>query len=193
MELHHYERRTGLLLLLALLLAGCLGLPPATPVNVRLPLLPTAAVTVTPAPATPFTVTLAGSLPPDVRDELALMQGICFEAAHDAAGRVFVLRGALEHIRFYDAADHARLCRQPVTRYPFDFEDGRVLAGLWSRGAGCTARHDVLSYTRDAAAQSITVRLRFVTEGDCPYELVRPFWISLPDAGAYAIDIVVES
>lgn len=125
-------------------------------------------------------------------DENAVMGGICFEAAQDAAGQVFVLRSAEEHIRLYALADNSGLCRRPVERRPFDFEGGRVLAGLWSVGAGCTARHDLLSFDRDDQARAIHIRLALVVEGDCPYELVRPFWIGLDAAQDHAITIEVE-
>jgi len=124
-------------------------------------------------------------------DENPTMSGICFEAALGAAGKVFVLRDAEEHIRFYDLVDNSLLCRRPVTRYPFDFTGGHVLAGLWSYGKGCTARHDVLSIERDDAAKSLMIRLRFVTDGTCNYELLRPFWIGLDGMGDYQIDIQV--
>jgi len=136
-----------------------------------LPALPT----VTPAPvASPSAVATVSRYP--WSDETATLLGICFEAAYDARERVFVLHNASEHIEFYDLADHSRLCRQPVTRHPFEFEDGkRMLAGLWSYGWGCTARHDVLRY---GIAQGILeIELQFITEGDCPYELIQPFWV----------------
>ncbi len=124
-------------------------------------------------------------------DENNVMSGICFEAAQDAAGKVFVLHDANEHSRFYDAADNSHLCRHPVTRNPFDFSSGRILVGLWSSGHGCTARHDVVGITRDDAARTLTIQLHFVTEGTCDYELVRPFWIGLDGVGAYEITIIV--
>jgi hypothetical protein len=124
-------------------------------------------------------------------DENLVMSGVCFEAALDTAGEVFVLRDARAHIRFYDLADNSQLCRRPVTRYPFDFSGGRVLAGLWSYGRGCTARHDLLAVERDDAAKTLLIRLRFVTEGECDYELLRPFWIGLREAGDYQIRIEV--
>jgi hypothetical protein len=120
------------------------------------------------------------------------MSGICFEAAFDAADSVFVFRNAIEHIRFYGLADQSALCRHPVARNPFDFSNGRVLAGLWSKGIGCTARHDVLEVLQDDAAKSLQIRLRFVTEGDCNYELLRPFWIGLDGVSDYEIRIEVE-
>lgn len=119
------------------------------------------------------------------------MRGICFEAALDAAGDIFVLRDTRSHIRLYDLADNSDLCRRPVARYPFDFSGGRVLAGLWSYGRGCVARHDVVSQDRDDSARTLLIRLRFVIEGDCDYELVRPFWIGLEGVGDYQIQIEV--
>ena len=115
------------------------------------------------------------------QDENAVMSGICFEAAEDAAGNLFVVRTALEHIHFYNLADNAELCRRPVERNPFDFEQGRVLLGLWDSGRGCTAKHDLLNILEEN--NTITIYLDFETEGDCPYDLIRPFWISLGDVG----------
>lgn len=119
------------------------------------------------------------------------VSGVCFESARDAAGRVFVLRSAVEHIHFYDQVDNSRLCRQPVIRTPFAFDGGRVLAGLWSAGFGCTARHDVVNMQRDDTARTFTITLRFITEGDCAYELVRPFWVGLDGVAEYTINLVV--
>lgn len=150
-----------------------------------------------PVPQTPVIVRLASPTPqPDSGygwvDAAPVMSGICFEAAFDAAGQVFVLRSAEDHIRFYDLADNSGLCPRPVERHPFDFSSGDVLVGLWSAGLGCTARHDVVDVARDDIAQTLTIRLRFVVEGDCPYELVRPFWIVIPGVGTYNITIDVD-
>jgi hypothetical protein len=137
--------------------------------------------TVTPTPDTPVateTPTAAPTPSYPWTDEIPTMYGICFEAAYDARDTVFVLRSAEEHIALYDAADNSGLCRRPVTRNPFEFADGnRVLAGLWSYGVGCTARHEVLGYTEQDGV--LAVELRFVTDGTCNYELVRPFWIGV--------------
>jgi hypothetical protein len=122
-----------------------------------------------------------------------VMRGICFEAAADAAGQVFVLRSTEDLIRFYDLADNSQLCRRPVERVSFDFGDGQVLAGVWSRGTGCTAAHEVVSMTRDRARQQITIDLRFVTEGTCPYDLVQPYWVALDDAADYVVTITVAT
>lgn len=160
-------------------------------------LVPTAAPD---ADAAPLPSPVLVTLPPDSAtaspypwsDENTSISGICFEAALDAAGRVFVLRTPEEHIQFYNLADNSGLCARPVLRLPFEFGGGRVLAGLWSAGSGCTARHDVLDYSRDDAARRFSVTLRFVTAGDCPYELVRPFWIGLNDAAGYEVQITVQ-
>ncbi len=176
------KRKFGFYLLLAaVILSGCFEgrePPPPTLPLIRLPSVEAPTRT----PALDYSLT----------DESAVMSGICFESALDAAGRVFVLHSAADHIHFYDLVDNSGLCRRPVRRHPFDFESGQVLAGLWSTGWGCTARHDVLDITRDDDAGTIVIRLRFVTEGDCPYELVRPFWIGLGGVADYAIEIAVE-
>ena len=178
-----------LLFIALLLLAGCQLLPDELPTSVNI-VIPSHtppsgdAVFVTPEVTnTPY--------PDGLQDVLPILSGICFEAAWDAAGQVFVMRSAEEHIRFYDLADNSRLCRLPVTRHPFDFSRGDVLAGLWSRGAGCVARYDILNYTRDDAAKTVRIDVDFVTEGDCPYELIRGFWVSIAHAQEYAIAIQV--
>lgn len=125
-------------------------------------------------------------------DASTLMSGICFEAALYHAEQVFVVRDAGQHIQFYDQIDATRLCRQPVTRHPFDFSNGHVLAGLWSAGRGCTARHDVMGMVQDDRAKQIVIQLKFISEGQCNYELVRPFWINAEGMNGYRIDIVVS-
>lgn len=124
-------------------------------------------------------------------DALPVMYGICFEAAWDAAEQVFTFRTAEEHIQFYNLADNSELCRQPVERYPFDFSRGDILTGIWNRGLGCTAEHTILDFVRDDVAQTITIRAQFITEGDCPYELVRGLWLGIEDARNYAVNIEI--
>jgi hypothetical protein len=165
------------LLLGSLALAGCIQLAPRP--LITLPPVSTTTIQEGPGSNYPWT------------NENATLSGVCFEAALDTAGEVFVLHNPEEHIRFYELADNSQLCRRPVIRYPFDFSGGRVLAGLWSYGTGCTARHDVLSVQRDDGAKTIVIRLHFVTDGDCNYELLRPFWIGLDGAADYQIEIQV--
>lgn len=159
------------LLLWMLLLAGCDNFLPTDLVSTPIP-------TTTPVAAVPL-------------EETDVMRDICFEAAFDAANRVFVLRSTEEQIRLYDLADNSRLCRHPVERVPFDFSSGRIVAGLWSKGIGCTARHIIENVTRDDSSKQVILDVRFVTEGDCAYELVRPFWLALDGVADYAIDIRV--
>jgi len=125
-------------------------------------------------------------------DANSVMSGICFESAYDAVGQVFVLRSEAELAQLFDLADHSRLCAHPVQRHSFDFAYGRVLAGLWSAGRGCSAYHQPIAFDRNDVERTITIRLQWVVVGACDYELVRPFWIGLENARDYAITIVVE-
>lgn len=140
-------------------------------------------------PAVSATASPTSSFPTMTFDALPVMQGICFEAAWDASGQVFIMRNAEEHIRFYDAVDNSRLCRRLVERLPFEFSTGDVLAGLWNRGNGCTASHSITSFQRDDATKTIAIQVLFETQGDCPYELVRGFWIGINNAQDYQITI----
>jgi hypothetical protein len=162
------------------LLAGCVRFSVSTPLAAQTESQPSEIPPqATATPAYPWT------------DENMVMSGICFEAAQDAAGQVFILRDADAQSHFYDEADNSHLCRHPVMRYPFDFSGGRILVGLWSKGNGCRARYDVLGVVRDDAAQKLTIQLHFVTEGTCDYELVRPFWIGLEGVAGYDIALMV--
>ena len=127
-----------------------------------------------------------------VSDQNAVMAGICFESAYDAADQVFVLRDAAELTRFFDLADNSQLCRRPVLRQSFDFSDGRVLVGVWSKGRGCSAIHHRLAFHQNDPARTIAIQLQLEISGTCDYDLIRPFWISLDAAADYAISIVVE-
>ncbi len=88
---------------------------------------------------------------------------------------------------FFDLADNSGLCRDPVERTSFDFSGGRILAGIWSRGAGCTARHDIQQSLRDLDAGRVLFDLVLVVEGECPYELVRPFWVAVTGADGFEV------
>lgn len=135
----------------------------------------------------------ATSEPAQWHDENEHVAGVCFEAAWDAAGRVYIIRTAEEHIRFYDLADNSRLCRRPVERVPRDFSTGYVITGFWSRGVGCRARHEVTGYFRNNDTRTILMSVRFVTEGDCGYELVRPFWVGFENAAGHEITLVQDT
>lgn len=144
------------------------------------------------APPTP--AGFLGELPPGWVEAMDVMRGICFESAQGAAfdEAVFVLRSEADLTRLFDLSDNSGLCRRPVERVPFDFSGGLTLVGLWSDGFGCTARHDLVDVERDEAAQTLAIRLRFITEGDCPYELVRPWWVAIPDLDGVTVTVTVE-
>jgi hypothetical protein len=164
--------------ILFLLLAAC---APVAPPETTTPLA-------SPAP-TPW--------PYSLTDERAVTAGICFESANDAAGRVFVLRSESDLTWLFDSSDSSGLCRRPSPRGAFDFggvngAPARALAGVWSRGIGCTADHVIEAVDVDEAARTFTVRARLVIGGDCPYELVRPFWIGITGYNEYDIRLSVE-
>jgi hypothetical protein len=170
-------------LIMALVLGACYIFEPPPVVTLTPPGTPATPIPLLPTPT---------DLPFPWSNENATVGGICFEAALDSAGRVFVLRSADDHIRFYDLADGSGLCRRPVNRLPFDFSAGRILVGLWSAGVGCLAFHEVADVLRDDAALTFTVRLRFITQGECSYELVRPFWIGFDGMSDFDIRIGVD-
>jgi len=195
-----------LLLLMAVwIIAGCDTIlsentePANTPISVRVnpvvtntPFIePEITEEFTPLPPTPTVPPTATPMPFDLESAIDVMSGICFESAADAAGRTFVMRNAEEHITLYDLAENSELCRRPIIRNPFDFSNGRILVGRWTYGVGCTADHDILNVNRNDDERSITIDLRFQTFGDCPYELVRPFWVAFENAEDYAIEINV--
>lgn len=180
--------------LAALLIAGlaaCSLLPPnlETPDRPRRP-------TRTPAPAEASTLDVppptATSEDAPWSDESAVMGGICFESAYDAAGQTFIIHNEQELTALFDLADNSDLCRQPVGRGSFDFGENRILVGLWSKGVGCRAHHTVESLYRDETISTIYVYVHFVAEGTCTYELIRPFWVGLRDAADYNIQIVLR-
>lgn len=144
----------------------------------------------TPQPEPPTSIPAAPTAP--FADAAGVVAGICFEAAQDAAGQVFVLRNLDDLNGLYAAADNSQLCRRPVTRQTFDFSDGRVIVGVWSYGVGCTAAHEVIAFERDTAQQRIMLELAFITQGDCPYELIRPFWIALDQAQDFDITLQMK-
>ncbi len=183
-------RRAGglaLALALATLLAGCARdfpptptSPPATPTpEIELQVVPGLVVEPTTSPY-PWT------------DESAVMAGLCFESVYDAAGQTFVIRDAAALSGFFDLADNSNLCLQPVTRAEYDFSDGRILAGTWTRAVGCSAEHEVENVRRDDTARTLFIFLKLKIEGDCTYELVRPFWIGLSGINDYEVQFVVE-
>lgn len=174
-------------LALALLLAGCARDFPPTPTSP--PATPTPEIVLQVVPGLVVEPTMS---PYPWTDESAVMAGLCFELVFDAAGQTFVIRDAAALSGFFDLADNSNLCRQPVTRAEFDFSDGRILAGTWTRAVGCSAEHEVENVRRDDTARTLFIFLKLKIEGDCTYELVRPFWIGLSGINDYEVQFVVE-
>ncbi len=177
--------RCSLVILASIFLSACTIMEPAPIVTVA---PPSAVPASSPEPLLPTPT----DLPFPWQDTNAIMSGVCFEATNDAAGNLFILRSPNELSSFYDLADGSDLCRYPVQRGAYDFGNGNVLAGLWSKGVGCIAFHEVIEVVRDDIARIFSVRLRFITQGQCNYELVRPFWIGLENMPDYDIRISVE-
>lgn len=174
--------------IMVLCTTGCFLLPSGEPQSTRTAIT---IASITPD-LTPQVTAIPSNFPQGVYDALPSVMGICFEASWDAADQVFIMRNAEEHINFYDLADNSELCRRAVRRIPFDFATGDILIGTWNRGLGCTAQHEIVNYVRDDNARTIVIQASFSTEGDCPYELVRGFWLGIEDAQDYDIRLEVE-
>lgn len=170
------------MLIIALILSGCIR---AAETN----LFPT------PSPEIGSQTQLSTTLQPNYEwdDANAYVKGICFETALYYTGKVFVVTNGEQHTEFYDLMDASGLCRHPVTRYPFEFEDGRKLIGLWSFGTGCAAQHEITDVKHDATQRIIVITLKFSTYGSCNFELVRPFWIAINDSNGYSVEIDITS
>jgi hypothetical protein len=167
-----------------LLTSGCIRLErisPATPSAVE---VPTAQVTL---------VSSATSTPDyGWEDVNNLMDSVCFEYAESATGQVFRISNAAALDAFYTQIDHSQLCEDPVNRMSYPFNNNEMIVGLWNSGIGCTARYEVQNVQRDNAQKQEAIQLKFIIEGDCPYDLVQPFWIALPQSADVAIQISVQ-
>lgn len=160
MKIRLVALRVALILLLTLLTACVLPLPD----------LPGRGSTVAP-----------GNAGPPYEDARSLMGSVCFEYWVAQVNRLFLIQSAAEHIAFYNEVDSSELCRFPVIREPYDFEvSGRILVGAVNIGTGCTAYTTPVALRTDDAARTVTLRVRWGVEGDCPYRLARPFWVSIP-------------
>lgn len=122
-----------------------------------------------------------------ITDAAALLEGVCFEAAHALSGQAFILTSQ-EHLDgLYDQIDSTRLCRHLIARHTFDFT-GYAVVGTWTYAPqGCTARHELINVGLNDENHRINLRYRFVVDGDCPYELIRPLWVAVENSDAYDI------
>lgn len=173
--LHQLIKASWLVLLLA---SGCIRLEPIS----------TATSEVVASPALLFTPT------PDYgwTSALAVMQGVCFEAAEQLLDNVYTIRSEAELERFYSQIDLREYCEQPIKRESYPFSEGDLLVGLWNASTGCTADHIVQAAERTPTNQHIAIQLQLVTAGDCPYELIRPFWVVIHNAQGYTVDVTVN-
>ncbi len=147
------------------------------------------------------TMPLPGSLPgiasdtlrPPYEDARDLFSGVCFNYWVGQANRLYVIDSAFAHIAFYNEVDESGLCRFPVTRKPFDFTQGRILVGAVNVGTGCTAVTDPIALVVDDTARTVTLRVAWAVNGDCPYRLARPFFVSIarPPEG-YTVTLAAE-
>ncbi len=155
------------------------GTPARTPGPIPLPYTILTPIAVTPgaAPPSPTPDPFAGQPYQDAR---ALFDGVCFDYWVQQVNRVYVIGTAFEHIAFYNEVDESGLCRFPVVRHPFDFEEGRILVGAVNIGTGCWAATVPLALVTDDEARTVTLRVEWAVSGDCDYRLARPFFVSLP-------------
>lgn len=126
------------------------------------------------APSTPL------APQPIWQDVQNLLEGVCLSWQLDQVGREFVIADAHAHIAFYNEVDESGLCRFPVARNPFDFEQGAILIGAFNIGTGCTATAEPLALVVDHDAQTVTMQARWGVSGECDYRLSRPLWLSIP-------------
>jgi hypothetical protein len=140
-------------------------------------------------PDFPVLETSTGSYP----NVVALLDGVCFEYLYALNGQTWVWTTPGDLAAFYDQVDASELCPTPAERAAFDFE-GRVLAGAVNVSAGCDAAHRVVNLTQDDSARTQILSLQFQVEGDCPYDLVQPFLVAVPQPPqGYTLRVVVTS
>lgn len=141
---------------------------------------------------TPISTPLMDTLNYGWVDVNYLMEGVCFEAALSMADEVLIIPDARSLDAFYTQIERSQLCEDSVNRGVYAFNEGDMIVGVWSSGTGCTSRYVVQKVQRDDAQKQEAIQLQFVTEGDCPYELVEPFWIALPQSANYNLQIEVQ-
>jgi hypothetical protein len=161
---------------------------------IRLERISTATPTAIDMPTAQFTSVPLMTSTPDYgwEDVSNLMESVCFESALSAAGQVFKISNTAALDAFYTQIDRSQLCEDPVNRVTYPFNNNEMIVGLWNSGTGCTARYEVQNVQRDNAQKQEAIQLQFITEGICPYDLVQPFWIALPQSADFTIQIEVQ-
>jgi hypothetical protein len=162
---------------------------------------PSAAATLPESSATP-TVEIVPSptptLPPletstdPYFDAGTLLDGVCFEYLLTLDGQVWTWTTPAELGAFYDRVDTSELCPAPVARQDFDFGQG-VLVGTISTATGCDAAHRVVNTVRDDSARTETLVVALEVRPGCPYELIQPLLVAVPDLPeGYTLQIAVS-
>lgn len=162
------------------LLGGCIRLEPISTTAGTPAVIPNGEILTTPTPDFGWT------------DAKYIMQGVCFEAAEQLLDNVYTIRSTAELERFYSQIDLREYCEQPIQRESYAFTSGDVLVGVWNAASGCTAEHLVQAVHRDPSISQIDIQLQLTSSGDCPYELIRPFWVVVHDAEGDAINLQVN-
>lgn len=129
--------------------------------------------------------TAAEDPPVQVTDASELLEDICFEAAQAMSGQAFILTSQEQLDSLYNQIDASDRCRHRISRHTFDFT-GRSVVGTWTYAPqGCTARHELVRARRNEENRVLNLRYRFIVEGDCPYELIRPLWVAVENPDSY--------
>ncbi len=108
------------------------------------------------------------------------------------AGQVFKIADVKALNTFYTQLERNQPCEDPLNHITYPFNNAEVIVGLWSAGIGCNARYEVQNVQRDDTQRQETIQLQLIIEGDCPYELLQPFWIAIPQSVGYNIQIEVQ-
>jgi hypothetical protein len=141
--------------------------------------------------ATPTSPPLETSTDPYL-DAGTLLDGVCFEYLLTLDGQVWTWTTPAELGAFYDRVDASELCPTPVARQDFDFSQG-ALVGTVSTATGCDAAHRVVNTVRDNSARTQTLIVALEVRPGCPYELVQPLLVAVPDLPeGYTLRIAVS-
>ncbi len=125
-------------------------------------------------------------------DAGALLDGVCFEFLLSLNAQVWTWTTPAELSAFYDRVDASEVCSGLVERRDFDFSQG-ALVGTVSTATGCDAAHRVVDVIRDDSARTQTLLVQLEVKPGCPYELVQPFLVAVPDLpDGYTLQIEVS-
>jgi hypothetical protein len=189
-------KRRFLIYCVMIILGGCTvsRSPHRTPTpSPTAEIVPSATPTAEIAPSsTPTLPPLETSTDPYL-DTGALLDGVCFEYLLSLNGQVWTWTTLAELSAFYDRVDASEVCPDPVVRRDFDFSQG-ALVGTVSTATGCDAAHRVVDTVRDDGARTQTLVVELDVRTGCPYELVEPLLVAVPDLpDGYTLQIAVSA